>query len=343
MPMSASTTDFARHLSSYFLRHLTYEKGLSATTIASRRTAFVLLVKYCRENEGIPAKKMTVQAIDRDLVMRFLDWLEDDRGNCVATRNVRLDAIKTFFAYLVAVAPEHMHQCQRVLSIPRKKEPKAMVGWLGLDAVKAILEMPDSSTYHGLRDLALLTLLYDSAARVSEIAGARTRDLRLDEPACIRLLGKGNKERSVPLTSAAVDVLREYLLRAKSRGCCKPADHLFVNRSGNGLTRGGISYVLRKYCEEAMRRRPDAGVRAITPHIMRHSKAVHLLQAGVPLIYIRDFLGHADVTTTEVYAKCEASEIRAALEKSGGIDVEVEEPVWQREDGILRWLESLSQ
>lgn len=340
--MRNEPTDFARHLSDYFLRHLACERGLSAHTIASRRTAFTLLIEFCVERENIPARSMTVRAIDRDLVVRFLDWLEDERGNGVSTRNVRLDAIKTFFEYLMAVAPEHMLQCQQVLSIPRKREPKAMVGWLRQEAVGAILEMPDSSTYHGLRDLALLTLLYDSAARVSEVADARTRDLRLEEPACVRLLGKGNKERSVPLTGAAVDVLGEYLRRARSRGRCGATDHLFVNRSGAGLTRGGIAYVLKKYCEEAMARRPDAGVRVITPHILRHSKAVHLLQAGVPLIYIRDFMGHADVSTTEVYARCEASEVRAALERSARIDIEVEEPVWQRDGSILGWLESLS-
>lgn len=340
--MAASPTDFARHLSGYFLRHLACERGLSEHTVASRRTAFTLLIEFCGECEGIPVGKITVATLDRDRIVRFLDWLEGERGNCVATRNVRLDAIKTFFAYLMAVAPEHMLQCQQVLSIPRKREPEAMVGWLGAEAVRAILEDPDSSTYQGLRDLALLTLLYDSAARVSEVADVRLRDVRLEDPACVRLVGKGNKERSVPLTSPTVAVLREYLGRTRARRRCDQTDHLFVNRSGRPLTRGGISYVLRKHCEGAMAKSPDAGVRVITPHILRHSKAVHLLQADVPLIYIRDFLGHADVATTEVYARCEASDVRAALERSCRIEVEVEEPVWQREDGILSWLESLS-
>lgn len=164
--MTASPTDFARHPSGYFLRRLACERGLSAHTVASRRTTFTLLKEFCGKREGIPVGKVAVATLDRDRIVRFLDWLESERGNCVATRNVRLDAIKTFFAYLMAVAPEHMLQCQHVLSIPRKREPRAMVGWLGLDAVGAMLEAPDSSTYQGLRDLALPALLYDSAARV---------------------------------------------------------------------------------------------------------------------------------------------------------------------------------
>ena len=340
--MASQPTDFARHLSGYFLKHLALDRGLSAHTVASRRTAFTLLIEYCAEREGMPVGKITIDFLDRDLVVRYLGWLEDDRGNCVATRNVRLDAIKTFFAYLMVAAPEHMLQCQQVLSIPRKREPRAMVEWLGLDAVRAILETPDTATYQGMRDLALLTFLYDSAARVSEAAGVRMRDLRLAEPACVRLLGKGQKERSVPLTGSAVDVLREYVRRTRSRRGCGPTDHLFVNRSGRALTRGGIAYVLRKHCKEAMVRNPEAGVRVITPHILRHSKAVHLLQAGVPLIYIRDFLGHTDVSTTEIYAKCEASDVRAALEQSHRIEVEIDEPVWQRDSSIMSWLESLS-
>lgn len=340
--MTASPTDFARHLSGYFLRHLACERGLSAHTVASRRTAFTLLIEFCGKREGIPVGKIAVATLDRDRIVRFLDWLESERGNCIATRNVRLDAIKTFFAYLMAVAPEHMLQCQQVLSIPRKREPRAMVGWLGLDAVRAILEAPDSSTYQGLRDLALLALLYDSAARVSEVADVRLRDVRLDDPACVRLLGKGNKERSVPLTGPTVRVLREYIERTKARRRCGQTDHLFVNRSGRALTRGGVAYVLRKHCQRAIGRSPDAGVRVITPHVLRHSKAVHLLQAGVPLIYIRDLLGHADVSTTEVYARCEASDVRAALERSHRIEVEVDDPVWQHEEGLMSWLESLS-
>lgn len=337
--MPKDPTDFARHLSGYFLDYLAGSRNLSENTIASRRATFALLIEYCRTAEGIPTSSLMIRHIDRALVERFLKWTEDERGNAASTRNVRLDAIKTFFAYLQAVAPERMLQCQQIMAIPRKRAPKANVRWLELGEVEALLAAIDSSRYSGLRHLALLSLLYDSAARVSEVAGARVRDLRTDDPARIRLFGKGSKERFVPLMGDTVEVLEKYLARRSERDGCTPDDYLFVNRSGERLTRGGITYILQKYWSAANCGSPS---KQITPHVMRHSKAVHLLQAGVPLIYIRDFLGHVEVATTEVYARCDQEAIRKAIEESNGIAIDLEEPIWERDPGILRWLESLS-
>lgn len=339
--MPKAPTDFAKHLSGYFIGHLAGAKNLSENTIASRRTTFALLIEYCGDVEGMPASSLTVRDVDRALVERFLGWAEGVRGNSPSTRNVRLDAIKTFFAYLQAAAPEHMLQCQQVAAIPRKRVPKPCVRWLALDEVQALLGSIDSSRYAGLRDLALLSLLYDSGGRVSEVADARVRDLRTDEPARIRLLGKGSKERYVPLMGSTVAVLRSYLARRGEREPVDGGDHLFVNRSGNRLTRGGVAHILQKHWSRASDR-PEGGLAKVTPHVLRHSKAVHLLQAGVPLIYIRDFLGHSEISTTEVYAKCDQSAIREALEKSNGVQVDVEEPAWERDRSLLRWLESLS-
>ena len=191
--------------------------------------------------------------------------------------------------------------------------------------------------------LALLILLYDRAARGSELAETRIKDLRTDDPACVCLFGKGRKERNVPLMSGTVGIVEKYLAQRDRRAPCTRDDFLFVNRSGRKLTRGGITHILKKHCEIAMERSPESGIRIITPHQLRHSKAVHMLQGGIPLIYIRDFLGHVEVSTTEIYARCEASAVREALEKSGRIEVEVDEPVWQRDGDMLRWLESLSE
>lgn len=341
--MIRQPTDFARHLSGYFINHLAGEMGVSENTIASRRTSFTLLIGYCNQQEGITTRDITIRALDRDLICRFLEWLENERGNCIATRNIRLDAVKTFFAYLQTVAPEHLLQCQQVLAIPRKKAQRETVSWLTREAVSALFHGIESSTYGGLRDLALLMLLYDSAARVSELAETRVRDLRTDDPACVRLLGKGRKERNVPLMSGTVDIVEKYLAQRNRRAPYTRDDFLFVNRSGRKLTRGGITHILRKHCEIAMERSPESGIRMITPHQLRHSKAVHMLQGGVPLIYIRDFLGHVEMSTTEIYARCEASAVREALEKGGRIEVEVDEPMWQRDGNMLSWLESLSE
>ena len=338
--MPREPTDFAFRLSGYFLDYLAGSRDLSEHTIASRRTTFSLLIDYCAAVEGIPTSSLSIQQIDRPLVERFLSWTENVRGNSASTRNVRMDAIKSFFSYLQTVAPEHLLQCQQIAAMPRKRAPKACVRWLTLEEVQSLLAGIDGSRYQGLRNLALLSLLYDSAARVSELAGARVRDLRTGEPARVRLFGKGPKERFVPLMSPTVDVLAKYLERRSERSGHSPDDYLFVNRSGGGLTRGGVTYVLQKCWSEAgMHERSGQ----VTPHVLRHSRAVHLLQAGVPIVYIRDFLGHEGIATTEVYARCDQSAIRRAIEKSNNIKVDLEEPIWEREPGILRWLESLSE
>ena len=341
--MSKAPTDFARHLTGYFIGHLAGSLDLSEHTISSRRTAFALLIGYCNDVEGIRSSSLAIRDIDRPLVERFLDWIEDERGNSPSTRNIRLDAIKTFFAYVQVVAPEHMLQCQQIAAIPRKREPKACVKWLTLDEVQALLHGIDSSRYQGLRDLALLSLLYDSGARVSELAAAKAGDLRTDEPARIRLFGKGAKERFVPLMGDTVDVLRVYMRHRAERKPFAAEDHLFVNRSGNGLTRGGIKHILQKHWAAVPSDMRDASMPEITPHTLRHSKAVHLLQADVPLIYIRDFLGHSELSTTEIYAQCDSGAIRKAVEKSTGVTVDIEEPIWEHDANILRWLESLSE
>lgn len=337
--MAREPTDFARHLSGYFLDYLAGSRDLSEHTISSRRTTFSLLIGYCAEVEGIPTPSLSIRQVDRPLVERFLAWTEDARGNSPSTRNVRMDAIKSFFSYLQTVAPEHLLQCQQIAAMPRKRAPKACVRWLTLEEVRSLLAGIDSGRYQGLRNLALLSLLYDSAARVSELAGARVRDLRTDEPARVRLFGKGSKERFVPLMSPTIEVLTRYLERRSERYGYSPDDYLFVNRSGGGLSRGGITYVLQRCWSKAGMLE---GSGQITPHVLRHSRAVHLLQAGVPLVYIRDFLGHEGIATTEVYARCDQSAIRKAIQESNNVEVDLEEPEWEREPSILRWLESLS-
>jgi site-specific recombinase XerD len=341
--MPKKPTDFAWHLSKYFLEHLAGTRGLSENTVASRRTAFTLLIDYCNRFEGIATKDITVTRLDKQLVIRFLEWLEISRNNSVSTRNIRLDALKTFFAYLQISAPEHLLQCQQIISLPRKRAPKETVKWLPLEQVQAILQAIDIATYYGLRDLAILSLLYDSGARVSELIGITVSDLRMSDPACVRLFGKGMKARVVPLMGKTIEILSNYLKQRSSRVLFGSDEPLFVNRSQDRLTRSGITYILQRHCKEAARSNPDSGLMVITPHRLRHSKAVHLLQAGVPLIYIRDFLGHKEISTTEIYARCDSAAVRKALEKSNQIEIDLKEPIWQRKSSTLRWLESLSE
>jgi site-specific recombinase XerD len=274
-------------------------------------------------------------------VIQYLNWLEQERGNAVSTRNNRLAAIHAFAKYVERHSPEKMHAMQEIVAIPSKKGSTTTPRYLSLEALELLLSLPDQATRIGRRDCVLLSILYDSGARAQELCDMTVSDLRLDAPSVTRLTGKGSKTRIVPLMPPMAALLRQYLrdygLMDPALGC-RP---LFTNHCGNKLTRKGVSYILDKYFQEAKALRPDLYPETISPHAMRHSKAMHLLESGVNLIYIRDILGHADMKTTEVYARIDTEMKRRALESAlKGVASETL-PAWQTDKGLLEWLKSL--
>jgi integrase/recombinase XerD len=334
-------TNFAYYLTKYLSIHLPDIRGLSSNTIMAYRDTFTLLFRYFQEIRNIPPEKLTIQSIDRDAIAGYLDWLETSRKCSASTRNQRLASLKAFFQYLQTETPEYVYQCQQILSIPAKKALFKTMEYLSLDGVKAILDSPNTSTKDGRRDIVLLTLLYDSGARVQEIADMKVKDIRLNKPATIRLTGKGNKTRTVPIMEPTALLVAQYIkeniLDSKEKG-----DYpLFRNRSGNKLTRGGIAYILKKYVNEAKIRVPSVIPESVSPHHLRHSKAMHLLQSGVNLIYIRDFLGHVEISTTQVYAKVDGKIKREALENAYQPVHKSELPTWKQDQGLLAWLKNL--
>lgn len=233
-----------------------------------------------------------------------------------------------------------MYLCQQIASLPLKKYTGKNIEYLTLDGIKAILDTVDATTPAGRRDLVLLSLLYDSAARVQEIADLKVGDIRLPKPSTIRLTGKGNKTRVVPLMDPTTRMLQQYL----DENFLHPVKHysypVFKNRSGTKLTRAGITYILNKYVTIAKQSCAALMPKDISPHSFRHSKSMHMLQAGVPLIYIRDFLGHAEISTTEVYARCDSNQKRKAIEAAYP-NILAPLPAWQSDDGLMNWLKSL--
>ena len=276
--------------------------------------------------------------IDADLVIRFLDWLEVNRGNSASTRNVRLAAIHAFFRYVQFQNPEMLLHCQRILAIPMKETEKRFVEYLPEQVLRELLSLPDQTKKYGIRDTALLCLLYDSGARVQELIDLSLLDIRLETPATIRLYGKGRKVRVVPLMSQTATILQKYLNMWHLDAARKPDDPVFVNHQGKRLTRPGVTYILNKYMAQVSWME---GKKGITPHIIRHSKAMHLLRADVDLHYIRDFLGHVQIETTEVYARADAEMKRKALE-TANLDLPAESQTsWQKDQSLLSWLQSL--
>ncbi|MDR2531900.1 MAG: site-specific integrase [Oscillospiraceae bacterium] len=333
-------TDFAYHLTNYLSRYLPGQLGVSANTIKSYRDTFMILIRYCKDQKGIPSERLLLKDLTRDVVEDFLMWLETERNCSISTRNQRLSAIHAFFKYLQYECPESIELFQRIISIPTKRKPKKAFDYLTLEGVQAILSQPNQSTRGGFRDLVLLTLMYDSGARVQEIADLTISDLRLDEPATVRLTGKGSKTRIVPLMSRTAELLLKYSEHFRASNYLDSAP-LFYNKKCEKLTRSGISFVLDKYTEMARRANPKVVPLKVTPHTLRHSKAMHLLQSGVNIVYIRDVLGHSEIKTTEVYARADTHMKRKALVNANQPEIQSEVPVWQKNNDLLCWLKNL--
>ncbi|MHC1759010.1 MAG: tyrosine-type recombinase/integrase [Negativicutes bacterium] len=336
-------TDFAYSLTNYLAKYLPGEVGASQNTIQSYRDTFSILLRYCALEKNIPTEKLTLQHLDKDLIQDFLNWLETDRNCSVSTRNQRLAGIHAFFKHLQLTQPQAIYQHQQILAIPVKKTLKKSIDYLTLDAVKNLLAMPDQTTKTGRRDVVLLSLMYESGARVQELADVTVADVRLHSPATVKLTGKGNKTRLVPLLEPMARILEQYVKEKKLNLPQCNEYPLFRNRGGNKLSRSGIAYILEKHFVEAKKEFPECFPNGISPHVMRHSKAMHLLQSGVNLIYIRDLLGHVSIQTTELYAKADGSAKRKALENAYGNVVSDELPEWQQNANLLEWLQSLGR
>lgn len=336
-------TDFAYHLTEYLSKYLPGNTGASRNTVCSYRDTFSLLLRFCRDEKSIPIEKLTLETFQRKLIDEFLSWLEYSRDCSVATRNQRLAGIHAFFRYLQLEQPAHLLLCQQILAIPMKRSEQKVFNHLSLEAMKLILEQPDMTSLEGRRDLVLLSLMYDTGARVQEIADLTPADVRLEEPPTVKLTGKGNKSRLVPLMTPTANLLRQYMSDRDLTSHARRPHPLFYNRSREKLTRAGVAYILKKYVEQGRARDPALIPAVVSPHSLRHSKAMHLLQSGVNLVYIRDLLGHVSVKTTEVYARADGMMKRKALENAYQSTSPSEMPAWQRNHELLTWLKQLGR
>lgn len=333
-------TDFAVCLARFFSDHLALQRNASPNTIRAYRDAFTLLLRYCRDHAGRDPERISLEQIDSAVVKDFLQHLER-RGCSPRTRNQRLSAIHAFYRYLQVERPEFILQCQRILAIPMQRQPREPIPYLSPDDLAAVLSSPDLGTQDGRRDAVLLTLLYDTGARVQELIDLSVRDVRLDTPAQVRLTGKGRKTRAVPLMDGTAALLRRYMCEHRLDSP-ERADHpLFWNRRRERLTRSGIRYILRKHAESARLSRPTLP-RRVSPHMLRHSKAMHLIQAGNDIVVIQAVLGHADIKTSAIYARANLEMTREALRKTDGNGPSKPTmPPWQCNPGLMEWLQAL--
>jgi site-specific recombinase XerD len=333
-------TDFSVQLTNYLTRHLASQRNLSPNTIHAYRDGFSLFLRFCRDQRGIALERLRLKDIDVQLVEAFLDHLETDRHVSVRTQNQRLAMLHSFFRYVQSEAPDHLLRCQRILAIPLRRQPRKLVGYLSKEDLADILAQPDLRTRSGRRDAVLLSLLYDTGARVQELIDLSAGDVRLDPPAQVRLFGKGRKMRAVPLMDPTTQLLRDHLHVNGLDRPEKSEEPVFENRQDGRLTRWGIRYILNKHVQAVRDARPGF-TQTVTPHTLRHTKGMHLLQAGVSLDIIRDFLGHEGVTTTQVYARANLEMKRKALEKVADKPAFPDIPSWKRDRSLLDWLHAL--
>jgi integrase/recombinase XerD len=341
--MKTDVTDFAEYLESFFTDYLGAEQGASKHTVRSYRDTFILLIDYMSDVQCIPVDKLLMKNLNRDVVLSFLNWLQDKRKNSASTRNQRYAAIRSFFEFLERKDPTRLATWQSIRSIKLKKTPVSTINHLTVDGIKCLLDQVPTKDRHSRRNLTLLSLLYESGARVQELVDLTPSCLRLDKPALVRLHGKGNKTRIVPLREQQVDILTTYLEENCLNTPLQSQRPLFFNSSGAKLTCSGITYILKIYAAMARAVHPELIPKQISPHILRHSKAMHLFQAGVNLVYIRDILGHVSVQTTEIYARADSRLKRESLEKASRdiFDKEIRVLSWKKDKKLKMFLKGL--
>lgn len=313
----SSAPNFPTLLQRFFTERLMQQRRASPHTIASYRDAFRLLLRFAQKRLSKPPTQLAFEQIDAPLIAAFLEDLENGRKIAARSRNLRLTAIRSFFRYAAFEAPDHSEQIQRVLAIPCQRSTRTQVGFLTRGEVEALLAAPDRHTWSGRRDQALLLVAVQAGLRLSELTGLRRESVYLGPGAHVRVLGKGRKERATPLTRQTAAVLKAWLQEIPAT-----ADAIvFPNAHGARLSPDGVQYLLAKHVAAAAPNCPSLAHKRVTPHVLRHTTAMELLQAGVDRAVIALWLGHESVETTQIYLDANLAIKEQALARTTPLDV----------------------
>jgi site-specific recombinase XerD len=331
------TTSFPCLLHAFFHEWLGQQRNLSHHTVMSYRDTWRLFLRFVSQRQSRPVALLSLAQLNASEVLAFLLHIEQERKVTVGTRNCRLAALHSFFAFVAQREPLALAQCTEVLRIPTKKTDTPAMCYLDADEVTAILKQPDRSRLEGQRDHALLAFLYNTGARIQEALSACPSAIRFESPAQVRLFGKGRKERICPLWPETVELLKA-LLRRQPRA---DDEAIFVNCYGRPLGAAGVRFKLDQYVRGASKEVPSLRQKNVTPHTFRHTAGVHLVAAGVDVTVIRSWLGHASLDTTNHYARANLETKRKALEQVDPSTRPGKPPRWKREAALLAWLDSL--
>ena len=328
-------TDFALMLSQFFTSRLIDQRQVSAHTIASYKDTFRLLVLYAKDMLHKAPQELSISDLSVQLVVRFLNHLEQQRGNSARTRNVRLAAIRSFFRYVALQEPTYAFVAQQILALPVKQTVTEIVDFLDIEEIEALLEAPDLSSHIGRRDHALMLVAVQTGMRASEIIGLRREDVQLDRGAHVRCFGKGRKRRCIPLRADSVAALKDWLEERSG----EPAGALFLNQRGRPLTHDSLDYLLKKNLALARQKCPTLRTKRVTPHTLRHTAAMMLLKSGVDRATIALWLGHEQIETTYVYLHADLKLKEQAMAKTAPLDMPFK--TFQPEDAVLEMLSKL--
>ena len=323
------------YMQRFFTERLTTQLAASANTIASYRDTFRLLLNYASERLGREPTALHVADIDADLVGDFLSFIEAKRSNSARTRNARLAAIRSFFKHVASQEPQLLHHCQRILVMPSKRHEKRSIDYMQRDEIEALIAAPEPDTWTGQRDRTLLMLALQTGLRVSELTNLNCGDISLSTGAHVRCIGKGRKERSTPLRKDCVQALRTWLA-----GRCTSSDSpLFPSNRGSRLSRDAVEHLVAKHAAKAASQCATLKGKRITPHVLRHTAAMELLQNGVDRTVIALWLGHESVETTQMYIHADIKLKERAMERTQ--PVEIKPGRFRPTDELLAFLEAL--
>ena len=302
-------TALAPYLSAFLREHLPRERNASPHTVATYAHCFALLVQFAARQFGCQPSDLKIEDLNPDLVLRFLDEIETGRGNSARTRNARLIAIRTFFRYVEYQVPACLDQALRIRALPKKRTDAALIDYLTRDEIQALLTAPDPRTASGARDRAMLHLAYAAGLRAAELLSLRLEDFPDRSLATVRIKGKGRRERVLPLWRETQAMLRAWLaVRPQAK-----TPELFLNRSGEPMTRDGFAHRLAQQVALAAQKQPSILHKRVTPHVLRHSCAMHTLAATGDIRKVALWLGHASIRTTETYLRVDPAEKLAVL------------------------------
>ncbi len=326
-------TPLAPLVTTFFRQHLIAEKGVCKNTITSYSYTFKFLCRYASGRLGKSPSELSLENLDAPMIRDFLEYLERDSGNTARTRNLRLTAIRSFMKYVEYEVPSALEQIRRILAISNKRTEERLINHLTKEEMKTILDAPEPRMRTGLRDQAMLYLGFAAGLRVSELVGLRLDDVELDGPyPSILVLGKGRRQRRLPLWKEAARTLRAWLA---VRGNA-PVPEVFLNVRGEALTCSGFSYILNKYVQMALPLSPGLSKKRVSPHVLRHTCAMNSLQATRDIRKVALWLGHSSLRSTEIYLRADPTEKLNAIESA--LPPDLRRGVFQVEDRLIAWL-----